>query len=72
MGSLLGFFLTVGFKFALIVWYLYLVVDYLVISRHPHHPSENTPTHSRHPLFPEILHQDSVTTPSYPPQATSS
>lgn len=30
MGSLLGFFLTVGFKFALIVWYLYLVVDYLV------------------------------------------
>ena len=31
MGSLLGFFLTVGFKFALIVWYLYLVVDYLVI-----------------------------------------
>ncbi len=32
MGSLLGFFLTVGFKFALILWYLYLVVDYLVIS----------------------------------------
>lgn len=32
MGSLLGFFLTVGFKFALIVWYLYLMVDYLVIS----------------------------------------
>lgn len=32
MGSLLGFFLTVGFKFALIVWYLYLVVDYLVFA----------------------------------------
>lgn len=30
MGSLLGFFLTVGFKFILIVWYLYIVVDYLV------------------------------------------
>lgn len=32
MGSLLGFFLTVGFKFALIVWYLYLVIEYLILS----------------------------------------
>lgn len=32
LGSLAGFFLTVGFKFALIVWYLYLVISHLVFS----------------------------------------
>ena len=30
LGSLLGFFLTVGCKFALIVWYLYWVIGYIV------------------------------------------
>lgn len=29
-GSLLGFFMSVGFKFALIVWYLYIAVAYLI------------------------------------------